>query len=550
LLVLLQSHDLPVAATESSSRDNDIQAEILSEIRGQFVLDDATRPLTASERTDLERLYSGTGRVPLWIEAGQPDANARQAIELLDGAEADGLNPSEYGIVGLLGGEAALKTSSPSRVEDIVAFDVRLSAGMLRYLHDVHRGRVDPRRLGLRLSLPADTTDFVWRLQNAIERGRIKEMAAHMPPPLMQYRSLRAALARYRSLAGDEGLTVPVTPVNPVRPGERAQGVREIHRLLTALGDIADDTPGPTGDLYDGALVDGIRRFQLRHGLEPDGVIGQSTRGALSFPIGGRVRQIELALERLRWLPEMRGKRIAILNIPMFYLWGWNGNALDGAPSMGMRTIVGRAARTQTPVLNKQMEGIIFRPYWNIPSSILRSEILPTVERDRAFLLRENMEIVRGTSDDAPAVELSEENLAQLARGQGQLRLRQRPGPRNALGLIKFVLPNEEHVYLHDTPGKALFARPRRDFSHGCVRVADPVALAEWALEEEQDWHRDRILAAAEDSLHVSHYVRLTRPIGVVLFYATAFVDPNDGAIHFAEDIYGHDATLERALAK
>jgi murein L,D-transpeptidase YcbB/YkuD len=316
------------------------------------------------------------------------------------------------------------------------------------------------------------------------------------------------------------------------------------------LGDIADDTPDPTGDLYDGALVDGIRRFQLRHGLEPDGVIGQSTRGALLVPIRTRVRQIELALERLRWLPEMRGERVAILNIPMFYLWGWNGNTLDGAPSVGMRTIVGRATETQTPVLSKQMEGIVFRPYWNIPSSILRSEFLPMIERDRGFLRRQNMEIVRGKGDDAPAVELSDENLAQLARGQGQLRLRQRPGPGNALGLIKFVLPNEDHVYLHDTPGKALFARPRRDFSHGCVRVADPVALAEWALEGEQDWHRDRILAAAEDSLHVSHYVRLTRPIDVVLFYATAFSDPKDGAIHFAEDIYGHDATLERALAK
>jgi murein L,D-transpeptidase YcbB/YkuD len=221
------------------------------------------------------------------------------------------------------------------------------------------------------------------------------------------------------------------------------------------------------------------------------------------------VRQIELALERLRWLPHLSDERLVALNIPMFRLWAWDAIPPAGTPLFGMDVIVGRAGSTQD------------------------------------YLRREDMEIVRGAGDNATRVPLTADAVKRLK--QGVLRVRQRPGPKNALGLIKFVFPNREDVYMHGTPAQALFARSRRDFSHGCVRVADPVALAEWVMKGLPDWTRDRILAATMGAETV--HTKLPRPIQVILFYTTAAVMPEDGTIRFADDIYRQDVRLEQALA-
>src|SRR6185436_16464975 len=223
----------------------------------------------------------------------------------------------------------------------------------------------------------------------------------------------------------------------------------------------------------------------------------------------------------------------------------WDAVPTSEMPSLAMDVIVGRALRTQTPVFIEQMHEVIFRPYWNVPPSIARHEIFPILERDPDYLRRQNMEIVRGPGDDARVVAATAENLARLR--QGALRVRQRPGPGNALGLVKFVFPNEENVYMHGTPAQELFSRSRRDFSHGCVRVEDPVALAEWVLNDRPEWTRDGILAAMNGTQPV--HVTLARPIHVILFYTTAAVMPEDGTIHFVEDIYRHDERLARALA-
>ena len=244
--------------------------------------------------------------------------------------------------------------------------------------------------------------------------------------------------------------------------------------------------------------------------------------------LSARVRQIELALERLRWLPHLEGERFIGINIPMFRLWAWDATRSAGKASFQTNVIVGRALNTRTPVFVEAMEHIIFRPYWNVPSSIVRNEILPAMSRQPDYLRRHNMEIV--SAPGAP------------------IRIRQRPGDSNALGLIKFVFPNDDGVYLHGTPAPALFERARRDFSHGCVRAQDPVGLAEWVLADRPEWTRERILAAmhGEESLRVD----LSRPIRVILFYLTAAVTPEDGIVHFVSDIYGHDARLDRMLRR
>jgi murein L,D-transpeptidase YcbB/YkuD len=353
-------------------------------------------------------------------------------------------------------------------------------------------------------------------------------------------------LARYRALAADPSLGTLPEFAATVRPGDSYTGLPLLQHRLAAFGDLTADVTPAEPLVYRGAVVEAIKHFQVRHGLEPDGVLGKATQTALRVPIAARVRQIELALERLRWLPHLGDERFVAVNIPMFRLWAWDSIPPAGTPSFDMGVIVGRALSTQTPVFVEEMRSVIFRPYWNVPSSILRHEILPALVRDPDYLRRQNMEIVSGAGDDARLVPLTGENLERLR--QGRLRVRQRPGPNNALGLVKFVFPNDENVYMHGTPAMELFSRFRRDFSHGCVRLEDPVALAEWVLKDQPEWSRDRIVAAMQGSGPLR--VNLRRPIQVILFYITAVVMPADGTVRFAEDIYGHDARLEKELVR
>jgi murein L,D-transpeptidase YcbB/YkuD len=483
-----------------------------------------------------------------WVEpSGRPSRDAREALALLTGAAGEGLDPADYDASTLEEMAAALDATQEPLASEVEAFGAALSVNMQRYLRHLHLGRIDPRAIGFRMTAPADDHDFASLLDVALAAHRITESAAELAPPLGLYRDLRRMLARYRQLAAGRTIASMPPPGAAVHPGERYAGLHELHQRLVAFGDMPADVSGPGEDsVYGGALVEGVKRFQLRHGLQPDGVLGKGTQDALDVPLSWRVRQIELALERLRWLPDLTNERLVVVNIPMFRLWAWDSIPPDAAPSVGTNVIVGRALNTRTPVFDEEMRHIIFRPYWNIPTSILRHETLPALRRDPAYLDRNDMEIVSGQGDNAAPVALTEESLAGLR--QGRLRVRQRPGPKNSLGLVKFVFPNDNNVYLHGTPAQQLFSRPRRDFSHGCVRVEDPVALAEWALKDQPEWTRERIVAAMNGSATLR--VNLTKPIEVILFYITAVVTPEDGTIRFADDIYRHDAELDRALTR
>lgn len=408
---------------------------------------------------------------PVWSDALQREARA-----ILDGAASEGLDPADY-------------REGP------------VEAAFARYLHDLHLGRVRARDLGFGVTVPVQDGALVAQaLQDGIAAGRLASAVERLTPALAQYRQLREMLARYRRLASGPA---PVT----------------LQAQLVAFGDLAADA-----DVND----DAVKRFQARHGLEADGVIGRATTAALAVPPARRVRQIELAMERLRWLPQRSGRPLIAINIPMFRLWAWDADAAEASPALAMNVIVGRAMRTQTPVFADEMTHLIFRPYWNVPRSILQNEVLPAIERDPGYLARHDMEMVPGADGGAP-------------------RVRQRPGAKNSLGLVKFIFPNDADVYLHGTPARELFARSRRDFSHGCVRVADPPALAQWLLKDQPAWTREAIEAAMNGTR--TQQVNLSAPVPVLLYYLTALVSPDDGLLHFADDLYGHDAALERRLA-
>ena len=520
--------------------------EVAAAIRASVADAHVSGAPAASERAALAALYEPQAYSPLWTEPpGRPNEDARDALALVERAADDGLARDDYRYGELASLASLLQREATPPVRDVARFDAALSVSVLRLFSDLHLGRVDPRSIGFRLHVPAEAHDFPALLLSSLAAHGIRETASALQSPLAQYRSLGNALLRYRSLAQNPPSAIAsLSSGGVVRPGQSFASVQSLFRLLVSMGDLPADAPVPAASaLYEGAVVEGVRRFQRRHGLDEDGILGRKTHAALAVPLAWRVRQIELALERLRWLPDIGERRLVAINIPMFQLWGWDSIPPDGAPSFMMSVIVGRALGTQTPVFVEDMRELIFRPYWNVPVSILREDMLPAIRRDPDYLRRENMEIVRGEGDDASPVEATPENLARLARGL--LRLRQRPGPQNALGLVKFVFPNAENVYMHATPAQALFARSRRDFSHGCVRVEDPVRLAEWVLAEQPEWTRDRILSAmaGPQTLHVA----VKRPIQVILFYTTAAVMP-DGAVRFAEDIYGHDARLDAQM--
>jgi murein L,D-transpeptidase YcbB/YkuD len=264
----------------------------------------------------------------------------------------------------------------------------------------------------------------------------------------------------------------------------------------------------------------------------------------LTAPFARRIRQIELTLERWRWLPEFTSPPI-IVNIPQYRLFAFNSTQDRKSEILQMDVIVGRTYPSlRTPVFAADMKYLIFRPHWDIPFSIMKREMLPAIRSDPDYLRREHMEIVRGSSDSAAVLAPTPENIGALA--SGALRLRQQPGVKNALGLIKFMLPNSYNVYLHSTPVPQLFRQSRRTFSHGCIRVSDPIALAAYVLRNAPgSWTRETIAAAMNGSATLR--VNLANPIPVMILYGTALAT-EDGAVIFFDDIYGHDRTLEKLL--
>jgi murein L,D-transpeptidase YcbB/YkuD len=507
---------------------------------------------------ELVELYATGQFAPLWTDADHRlTLSARDAIRLLKFAPADGLNPDDYNVARLElltsvlesrtgrgpadGGDAG---TTPGSQAALASFDVRLSEAVLAFLHHVRAGRVDPPLDRTAIEGREDSdADLPAALRRAIAERQLVAMVAARRPRGPEYAAMMVALARYRELALHE--PSPQLPFQKsVHPGEAYDALRSLHARLMLLGDLSADVAAP-GDLrYDGPILDAVKRFQRRHSLEADGILGKQTVDQLNVPLSWRVRQIELAMERLRWLPRQSDQRLVLVNIPMFRLAAWDTIPPAGAPSFSTRVIVGQARRTKTPTFAAMMKEILFRPYWNVPRSILRSETLPALAKQPDYLARNEMEIVAGDRDDSPVVSATPENLALLARGG--LRLRQRPGPKNALGLIKFSFPNVNDVYMHDTPARSLFARSRRDFSHGCIRVENPIGLAEWMLAEQVGWDRARIAAAM--TAPASSRVTVDRPVRVILFYSTAAMEFETGDIAFADDIYERDAALDRAM--
>ena len=498
------------------------------------------RPKFPSYRSELDRFYGPIAYEPAWFDGDAPRKQANDAVHLLADAKAQGLDPADYDAPWL---QARLEVAARTRLPpgEHAQLDAALTIAVFRYLTDLHRGRIDPRSLGWALDVaPKRSYDLSSVLRDAMARDALTAMVAEAEPRLPIYQRLKTTLAAYRRLAQDASLR-PLPEQETLQPNQPYEATTALAHLLAALGDLPVGTQ-VAPDRYDGALVAGVKRFQDRHGLRSDGVLGKATIAQLNVPLTRRVRQIELALERLRWLPDLPPGPVVAVNVPSFKLWAFNDPRQPGSADLETNVVVGRATPTPTPVFMQDMRYVEFSPYWNVPPSILRKEMIPRLRRDPGYLTREDLEFVG--RDGKASTEVSDVTLAGALAGQ--LRLRQRPGLKNALGGIKFVLPNAMNIYLHSTPAQALFDRPRRDFSHGCIRVAAAVALARFVLSDKAEWTQARIEEAMASGRRQT--AQLSQPIPVVIFYSTVVVE-RDGSVLFPPDIYGYDPTLERALA-
>lgn len=491
----------------------------------------------------VKKFYESNGYAPVWTGDGRPRAQALALIQQFKQAQFKGLNPDDYDAPRW---DALLARLSPPRAQpapsDLARFDIALTVDSMRYISDLHLGRINPRHFKFNLGAGAEIIDLADFLRSRLLTA--EDVAAAIASVERQhggYKRAQAALAHYLALAA-QGDPPPVPlPARSIRPGDTFAGIPQLAQRLHQLGDLdAPEDPALHGTVYEGVLVDGVKHFQTRHGLEPDGILGQETVAELNKPLSVRVMQLELALERYRWLPPGFSQAPLLINIPEFRL-----RTLRRAEGgfLTMRVVVGKAYRNQTPVFADRMRYVIFRPYWNVPSSITHGELIPKIAHNPSYVAAHGFEVVDGDRVITDG-EVSSAVLSGLRSGQYQLR--QKPGPKNSLGLVKFVFPNSYNVYLHGTPATALFARARRDFSHGCIRVQDPVGLAAWVLRNKPGWTVDRIRATIDGDQTVQ--VDLDEPIPVLILYSTAVVEP-DGEVRFFQDIYGYDTQLEKALA-
>ncbi len=522
-------------------------AATLRDVSRTGVLSGLRWPRFPDYRDELTDLYAAAYWRPVWSADGRPNSAAGAAIDVLRSAQDRGLHPEDYDAATLARRFHELATGRSPSAGDVAWFDLALSIGIFRHISDLHIGRVNPVHLSIGINVERKKLDLAQILRDSIRRGRVLAAVREAEPGFVQYRNLKAAYAKYRALADS---TLPtVTAPRVVRPGEPFDGVEALRRRLAAFGDLperAGEAPGADGAIYDSATAGGVSRFQERHGLAPDGVLGAATLAAMNVTPTRRARQIELALERIRWLPAFNTGPFVVVNVPSFQLYAFDTLPPDGAPALTMNVVVGRAeVGRETPLFERNMQYIVFRPYWVIPPSILRREILPAVRRNPGYLKRNDMEVYSGSGDSGPALPATGANLARVAKGQPGIR--QRPGPRNSLGLAKFIFPNDHNVYFHGTPATELFSRARRDFSHGCVRLEDPARFAVWVLRDPNEWSLEKVRRAMDGA--PSKRVNLARPLPVVIYYATAIVRPERG-VEFYEDIYGHDARLERELAR
>jgi L,D-transpeptidase YcbB len=488
----------------------------------------------------LPDFYERRGYRPAWGSERGPSRLVDALIGALRRAHLEGLRPADYHLAAIEAVLPALRVGAPwgpaVAPDQWAEIDLLLTDAFLVYGTHLLAGRVNPETLRPEGLANRRSADIAASLESALAAGDIAGTLGRLAPPQYGYRRLRDALARYREVAATGGW--PAIPPGPtLHRGDRGPSVAALRERLGFEHDLGIDQDG---DLFDGALEQALRTFQRRHGLAEDGAAGAATRAELNVPVERRVEQLELNLERWRWLPEDLGRRHILVNIAAAELEVLEGEAVV----LAMRVVVGGLAN-RTPVLSDTMRYLVLNPYWHVPRSISVGEMLPKVRQDSTYLARSELRVFPSSGPAAQEVDPTTVDWSAITQADFPFRLRQDPGPANALGRVKFMFVNKFNVYLHDTPARSLFEAAQRDLSHGCIRLERPIELAALLLQPDPRWNRDALLLSLDWA--VDSAVPLPEPIPIHLLYRTAWADW-DGTVQFRRDIHGWDPSLRQAL--
>jgi murein L,D-transpeptidase YcbB/YkuD len=497
------------------------------------------------------RFYRERGFRPAWISSWGPTGAAHALVDAIEAAPRDGLDPRHYGLDSIQAVMRQVDTglfgpgADPRR---LAALDLRLTRTFLGYAAHLASGQVDPKKLPTEWHVAPRQVDLVATLNQALERRRVGKALADLAPSDRRYASLRDLLARYRAIAAAGGW--PSLPDGrPPRRGQRGDRVALLRARLIASGDLA--AAPRAKPVFDAATEEAVRRFQRRHGLEPDGTVGPDELAAMNVPVERRIHQIELNMEQWRWRAQPLGERYVMVNIPDYSL----RVVEDERTVMTMRVVVGERF-TQTPLFSDEIIYLVLNPWWNVPPAIIVNEMLPAIQDDDDYLEKNTLHVFDGPGREAVELDprsihwddLSAEDFDSTVPDHPRgIFLRQEPGPANPLGRIKFMCPNPFDIYLHDTPAGHLFGARERDFSHGCIRAEKPLDLAEYLLYGKAGENHDALVAALASSRDST--LKLPRSIPVHLLYWTAWVD-DQGEVQFRDDVYGLDRALDQALGR
>lgn len=497
----------------------------------------------SSYQADVRAFYDSSNYALAWVRNRQPSATTLQYIAMFQQASEKGLVPEDYDASEWADRLRRLK--KPSGDSDLARFDAAVTVSLMRYVRALNVGRVNPKMPGRQVNFKDQKFDpavFLHeRLENAADPAA--EIKAVEPPWPGYWRTLDWLHRATVIVQKDPGGLLPVPP-KPVLPGQTYASVPRLAALLTLIGDLpADAQVDRNSGVYGGALVEAVKQYQMRHGLDVDGKLSASVVSDLNTPLSHRLEQIVLTLERWRWVEHSFPLPPIVVNVPEFKLRAYDAT---GHVVLFKKVIVGKAYGHRTPLFEKDIKYVVFRPYWEVTPSIQRGEIVPHIERDPSYLSKKNFEVVSADGKVVTDGVVSDEVLAQLRAGR--YHVRQKPGPSNSLGLVKIIFPNPDNVYLHGTDAPQLFSASRRDFSHGCVRVENPSDLVAWVLRNNLGWDLGRVQAAMNGTTE-NVTVNLKMPIPVLILYATVATDEN-GRAYFLDDIYGFDAELEAILGK
>ena len=524
----------------------------------------------------VQQFYNDRNFEVAWTRDGKPTDQATRLIQLFGDAAKKGLLPDDYD-----GAHWAQRTQQlqghTGDGDAIAQFDAAMTVTAVRYLSDLHFGRINPQSLNFDIDVPARRASFdlpTLMNEQLVDAGDVSTVVASVEPQNPMYQKTEEALPHYLELASQQGTQAQALPAvgKTISPGGSYPAIAQLAQRLA----LERDGPATqaSGTTYTPELSQAVQHFQNRTGLMPDGKLSQGTVDALNVPMSARVLQINDALEKWRWLPDNFVKPRVLVNLPEYYVRTYNPG---GDMAFKMKVVDGQAKDGHdTPVFVRTMRFLIFRPYWNLPPSIVKKDLLK--HASGSYMESHGYEVT--DSSGKPVTGWSAADLE-----HSRYMVRQKPGPKNSLGLVKFMFPNEYDIYLHSTPEMNLFDLAERDRSHGCVRLNDAEKMADWVLNGQGDWTTDKIHAAmygAPDSggdagsgndknsdkggekastdpdsgtsstfgdLHDNKQVNLQNQLPVVITYLTANAD-EDGTMHFFADMYGYDKDLEASLAK